>query len=354
MEARRFFLDTASRAFVDGVAANLTPAAPVFFGEDVEAIELYFLKSGKFLDYSANTVKLAVGLTAPAALQTSWSAVSTSVTATITATQNGGSGVDEIQTLTFSKAPIAGSFALQLPSRNVTVSSVSAGLFTCAAAHGLVNGQSVTLTGFSSVTNFANGNTLFVRERTPLTFKVAATTTATTAISAGASSGGTAQVAALTTPQIASSGDATNVQAALTSAIGSVGIVVTGSYADGFVLTFTNDYAGINFANLVVVNNTLQAAPGLAANLSFNTNEVQSLISAGNTSNLRMELEVSNGTLRQTYATGASISSDIISSTSAAPLPTITPATSFNLISPDTAVWNVTIDDSGVLTVAKT
>jgi hypothetical protein len=314
---------------------------------------LYFLKSGKFLDYSANTIKLAVGLTAPAALQTSWSAVSTAVTATITATQNGGSGVDEIQTLSFSKSPIAGSFALQLPSRNVTVSSVSAGLFTCADAHGLVNGQSVTLTGFSSVTNFANGNTLFVRERTPLTFKVAATTTATTAISAGASSGGTAQVAAANTPQIASSGDATNVQAALTSAIGSVGIVVTGSYADGFVLTFTNDYAGINFANLVVVNNTLQAAPGLAANLSFNTNEVQSLISAGNTSNLRMELEVSDGTLRQTYATTASVSDDIIASTSPVPVPVGGTTALLNFTDGSGGTWALSVDANGVVTTTK-
>lgn len=352
MEARRLYLDTALRAFVADASGSSAPAPTTWFQEDVEAIELYFVKNGQFVDYSANTVKLAVGLTAPAALQTSWTAINTAVAATVNTTQSGGSGADEIQRISFAKVPISGSFAIQIPSRNVTVSSVSAGVFT-ATNHGLVDSQSVTLTGFSGATNFANGNTVFVRDRTTNTFKVA-TTAGGTAISAGASGGGTAELAAITTTQIAADATAQTVQGALASAIGTTAILVTGSYRDGYVLTYSGAMGGINYAQLSVVNNTLLAAPGLTANLSFNTTEVGSLVSAGTTSDLRLECEITSGSIRQTYATTCSIADDIITSTSAAPLPTITPASSFNLTAPDTSVWNITIDDDGVLTATKT
>jgi hypothetical protein len=79
MEPRRFYLDTAKRAFVASPDATIPAPSNVFFREDVESIELYFLKPTNnaaqpysYRDYSANTVKLAVGVTAPAALQTTW------------------------------------------------------------------------------------------------------------------------------------------------------------------------------------------------------------------------------------------------------------------------------------------
>jgi hypothetical protein len=352
MEARRFFLDTASRAFVDGPSNRNALATPTFFQEDVEAIELYFLKGSNYLNYSANTVKLAVGLTAPAALQTSWTALSTSVTATITSSQTGGSGLDEIQRVSFSKEPISGSFAIQLPSRNVTVSSVTAGVFTCATPHGLVDTQSVTLTGFSGVTNFSNGTAYLVRDRTSTSFKIAASAGGT-AITASASAGGTAQVPTLTTPQIPFDATASTVQGALTTAVGSAQIIVGGSYADGFVLTYAGQLGGVDFANVTVVNNTLAAPPGLTANLSFNTNEVASLISAGNTSNLRLEVEVAGGGLRQTYGTSANIADDIIASTSPAPVPVGGTTALLNFTDGSGGTWALSVDANGVVTTTK-
>jgi hypothetical protein len=352
MDARQFFLDTASRSFVAGPSAASTAAAPTFFAEDVEAIELYFLRGGQYVDYSSNTIKLAVGLTAPAALQTSWTALSTAVTATITASQGGGSGADEIQRVTFSKPPVAGSFALQLPTRNVTVSSVTAGVFTTAAAHGLVNGQSVTLTGFSGVTNFANGDTVFIRDRAPTTFRASATLGGS-AITAGASAGGTAVVPTLNTPQIAADANASVVQAALAAAVGAAQIIVSGNFSDGFALAYTGQLGGVDFPNVAVINNTLAAAPGLAANLSFNTTEVAALITAGTTSNLRMELEVSDGSLRQTYATSASIADDIITSTSPIPAPVGPTISTLNFDDGSGGTWTVTVDPNGVLTATK-
>jgi hypothetical protein len=352
MEARQFFLDTASRSFVAGPTAPATAAASTFFAEDVEAIELYFLRGGQYVDYSANTIKLAVGLTAPAALQTSWTALSTAVTSAITSTQAGGSGTDEIQRVTFSKVPVAGSFALQLPARNVTVSSVTAGVFTTAAAHGLVNGQSVTLTGFSGVTNFANGNTVFIRDRATTTFRASATFGGA-AIAAAASSGGTAEVPTLTTPQIAADATAPIVQGALAAAVGAAQIIASGNFSDGLALAYTGQLGGVDFADVAVVNNTLAAAPGLAANLSFNTTEVAALITAGTTSGLRLEVEVSDGTLRQTYATTASIADDIITSTSPIPAPVGPTISTLNFDDGSGGTWTVTIDPNGVLTATK-
>jgi hypothetical protein len=77
---------------------------PLFFDEDVEGIELYFLEPTnnadapyRYLDYSANTVKFAVGTTTPAALQLTWSTIASTVTATITSLVTGGSGSNEQQ-----------------------------------------------------------------------------------------------------------------------------------------------------------------------------------------------------------------------------------------------------------------
>jgi len=350
MEARQFFLDTATRTFVAGPGAPASAALPTFFAEDVEAIELYFLKAGQFQDYSANTVKLAVGLTAPAAAVTSFSALPTTVTATITTLQAGGSGNNESQRVSFSPLPATGSFSLQFPSRNITVSSITSS--TClAAAHGLFNGQTVALTGFSGVTNFANGDSFFVRDRTSGSFRVA-TTPVGNAVAIAASSGGTAELGALTTPPIAATATPADVQTAIAAAglalSGQSQVAVTGRRGD-YTLSYQGSLGNIDFAEVAVVNDTLAALPGLGANLSFNTTEVAALISAGTTSGLRFEVEVSDGTLRQTYATPASISSDIITSTSPTPLPA---NTSF-LLQSTSHTWSVSIDDDGILTATK-
>ena len=361
MQPRRFYLNTASRAFVAAPDSSAALAAGLFFAEDVEAIELYFVEptattgqNFRYLNYSANTVKMAVGLTTPAALQTSWTAISTAITASITTLTNGGAGANEVQRLTFSgNAPATGSLSLTMPSRAVTVSSVSAGVFT-AANHGLLNGQSVTLSAFTiSGSTFAN-STYFVVNRTKDTFGISATASGTAIAAAVTSGGGTATLDAITTPAIAEV-NAENLQQAFVDAGIVVDdapqIIVSGSYAGGFDITFANSQANINFGALTA-SSTLAAAPGLSANLSFNTTEVNALVTAGTTTGLRLEVEVASGALRQTYATTCSISDDIISSTSPSPLPANT-ANSFNLSDGAGGVWTVTIDSNGILTASK-
>jgi hypothetical protein len=360
VEARRFFLDTQARSFVDAPSNTLAASLPLFFEEDVESIELYFLKpTGNFsspydyLDYSSNTVKFAVGTTTPAALQASWVALPTTCTASVTTLTNGGGGSNEVQKITFSTPPATGSFSLTLPARAVTVSAVSAGVFT-AVNHGLLDGQSATLSAFTiSGSTFAN-QAYYITQRTPDTFRIANTAGGTAIAAAVTSGGGTATLAAITTGQIASNATAATVQDAFVAAGITVNsapqINASGNFGSGFILTFANTQANINF-DPVVVSSTLAAAPGLSANVNFNTAEVAALIAAGTTS-ARLEIEVAGGGLRQTYQTQVSLAGDIISSASPAPVPV--GSTSFALLAPDNSQWVVSIDNDGTLSATKT
>jgi hypothetical protein len=357
MEARRFYLDTTSRSFVQAPDLSAPAIANTFFREDVENVELYFLKQTgdiqnpfAYVDYSANTVKFAVGTTTPAALQTSWTSLSTAITASITTLTNGGGGANEVQRISFSgRAPASGNFSITLPSRAVTVSSVSAGVFT-AANHGLLNGQSVTLSSFTiSGSTFAN-STYFVVDRTKDTFGIASTAAGTAISAAVTSGGGTATLDAITTPSISTATASAIQQAFIDAGIsvgGSAQIIVTGSFSAGFILSFANTQANINFA-AVAVSSTLAAAPGLSANVSFNTNQIASIISAGQANNCRLEIEASGSEARQTYQQSASVST---ASTSPAPVPV--DATGFNMIAANGDVYQITIDNNGILTATK-
>lgn len=360
MQARKFYLDTQSRTFVSSPTSTLAATDATFFDEDVEAIELYFLEPTgsadqpyRYLDYSANTVKLAIGLTQPAALQTSWSALTTTVTATITSLVAGGSGSNEVQRITLSPQPVSGGWAIQLPSRNVTVSSVSANVFT-AADHGLYSGQSVTLTAFSLTNSaVANGSSYFVIRNSKDTFSLASTASSTTALSASVTSGGgTAEVPAITTGQLAHNALPAEVQAAFVGAglrlttDNAPQITVTGSAGREYVITYGNGSANRDYANVSVVGSTLRAADGLSANLNLATTEIAALVAAGTTT-AKLEVEVAGGGRRQTYQRAATLSTDIVSSTSPTPAPA---NTSFQLQSPNGSTFTVTIDNDGILT----
>lgn len=360
VEPRRFFLDTQARSFVAAPSNTLAASSPLFFEEDVESIELYFLKpTGNFsspydyLDYSSNTVKFAVGTTTPAALQASWSALPTTCTASVTTLTDGGGGSNEVQKITFSTLPATGSFSLTLPARAVTVSAVSAGIFT-AVNHGLLDGQSATLSAFTiSGSTFAN-QAYYITERTPDTFRIANTAGGSAIAAEVTSGGGTATLPAITTGQIASNATATTVQDAFISAGIAVNsapqINASGNFSSGFILTFTNTQANINF-DPVVVGSTLAAAPGLSATVNFATAEVAALIAAGTTS-AQLEVEVAGAGLRQTYQTSVSLAGDIITSSSPAPVPV--GSTSFALLAPDSSQWVVSIDNDGTLSATKT
>jgi hypothetical protein len=362
MEARRFFLDTSARAFVSSPDSTLPSLSGAFFAEDVEEVELYFLRqTGNFsrpfeyVDYASNTVKLAVGITAPAALVTSFSALSTTVAITSSVSITGGAGVNEVQRIQIAPRPATGSFAVQLPARNVTVSSITSSVFS-ANRHGLLNGQSVTLTGFTITSGFANGQQVFIRDRTRDTFKVAGTQGGN-ALTVDAS-GGVAEADAITTASLPANASPATLQNAFVDAglseSGQPQIVITGA-ANDYLLTYAGALAGIDLPTATVVGSTLSGAPGLGALLSFNTNEVAAIVSAGQGGNCRMEIEVFNSgtTARQTYQQGATLADDIITSTSPIPAPTGDTVSSLNFDDGSGGTWTVTVDPDGILTATK-
>lgn len=361
MQARKLYLDTQARAFVASPDSTLPASDPLLFNEDVESIELYFLEpTGDFnapyayADYSGNTVKVAVGVTQPAALQITWSAITTTVTVGITTLVTGGSGSNEVQRITLTPKPALGGWAIQLPARSVAVSSVATNVFT-AADHGLYSGQSVTLTAFSFTSSaVANGSAYFVIRNSKDAFSLASTASSTTALTAAVTSGGgTVDLGAITTGQLPFDATPSDVQAALVASglaiSGQPQIAVTGIRGKEYVLTYGNGSANRNYGDVAVVGNTLAGAPGLSANLSLNTADIAAIIAAGTTS-AKLEVEVSNGTRRQTYQRAATLGDDIIASGSPAPTPG---QAVFYLTSPDASTWAVTIGNDGVLTATK-
>ena len=350
-----------ARQFVVSPDSTLPSFDPLLFEEDNEAIELFALKPTlnpaapyEYIDLSGTTTKLAIGLTAPAALQTSWSGISTAVTATVTTIVTGGTGTPAQQKLTFSGATAAlGGFAIQFPARAISVSSVSGGVFL-APAHGLCDNQVVTLTGFTiSAGSFANA-TYFVTESTDSSFRIAPSVNGAAIVDALATTGGTANIDSITTGQIGYNANATDIQNAIVGAGISVNAIspisVTGTPRREFIFVYGGRMSNRDYAPLVVTGSTLAGATGLAANLNLNTVEIASLISAGSL-NVNLEIEITEGTVRQTFRRTATLSDNIITSSSPTPVPSV--VTSFDIQSPDSSVWRVTMTDDGNLEWSK-
>ena len=361
LEPRKFFIDVQARQFVVSPDSTLPSFDPLWFEEDVEAIELYALRPTlnpaapyEYLNLSGATVKFAVGITAPAALQTTWTAISTAVTASVTSLVNGSTGTPEQQKVTFSGAiPAQGGFAIQFPSRSISVSSVSAGVFV-APAHGLCDNQVVTLTGFTiSAGSFANAM-YFVVESTDSTFRIAPSLGGAAIVAALATTGGTADIDSITTGQVAYNATPADVQAAIVNAGISVNntspISVTGVARREFVFVYGGRMSNRNYDPLVIVGSTLAGATGLAANVNFNTVEIAALVTAG-TTNVQIEVEISEGAVRQTFRRPASLSGDIITSTVPVPVPANV-FTSLQIQSADSTIFTLTVTNDGELMIA--
>lgn len=286
----------------------------------------------------------------PAVLASSWSALPVTATATVTTLVTGGAGTSEQQRFSFDREPDEGTYSIKFPSRSATVSAVSAGVFT-AANHGFYNGQIVALSAFTiSASSFANAS-YYIVNRTNDTFGIAATADGA-AITANATTGGTATIADITTPPIAANASALEVSQAIAAAgfvaDGAPQIVVSGIPRQFFLLEFANGSTGIDFPQIQIVASSLAPAKGLAGTVDFNTIGVRDLISAGENSNLTMEIEATaTGTSTQTYIQTASIAPDIIT---AATQPT-PPLTTFNagFMRVETGVTGLTGGGSGNL-----
>ena len=332
----------------------------MWFEEDVESVEIYALRPVnnslnpyEFVDLSAATVKFAVGSTTPAALQTAWTAIATAVTVTNTEVQDGGTfggTIDEIQKLTWGGAvPSQGTYTLSFPYRDITANTTSASSIFAASYHGLYDGRQVTYGSQDFVVINSGANS----------FSLAAigSTTAITAASTGTS---TISVPTITTPPIAYNASTAQVQQAVVDAgfvLNAIPqVVVSGENGKELTLQFTGrsgrrSYSPTLVSSLPNSGNTLAGAPGVTANVSYNTQEIAALIAAG-TTDVTMEIEISEGAVRQTFRQAATLSPDLITTTSPSPLPAIT-ASTFGLQSANGTVWTFTVTNSGELTIAN-
>jgi hypothetical protein len=78
---------------------------------------------------------------------------------------------------------------------------------------------------------------------------------------------------------------------------------------------------------------------------------VAALVAAG-TTGVKMEIEVSGGGRRQTYQKPVTLSADVISSASPAPVPV--GSSSFALLDSSSNQWIISIDPDGILSATKT
>lgn len=355
LQPRRLFIDVESRQFVSTPTSTLSASDPVWIDEDVEKIEIYALRPTSeptrpysFVDLSGATVKFAVGTTTPAALQTSWTALSTAVTVTNTEVQEGGTfggSLDEEQKLTWSGAtPAEGTFALAFVYRDVSYNTTSGSSVYTAANHGLYDGRIVTI-GSQDYTVINSGQS---------SFSIAAIG-GTAAITAGSTGSGTLTVPTITTPALAYNATVAQIQQAVVDAgfvlNGIPQVLVSGENGKELSFKFTSRSGRRSYSPILVVNSSLKGAPGLTANVSYNTSEIAALVAAG-TTNVTLEVEISEGAVRQTFRRAATLSPDLISSTSPSPLPANTQS-SFDLSSQDGSVWTISVTNTGEIQLSK-
>lgn len=351
LQPRRIFIDVQNRTFISSPNSNLPSIAPVWIEEDVESVELYALRTVnngyQFVDLSSSTVKFAVGSTSPAAFQTAWTAMPTEVIITNTEVQEGGTfggTVDEEQKLTWSGATaVQGTYTLSFPYRDITYSISSGSAFFTCQNHGLYDGRIVTLNSvdYSVINSGQNSFSL-------------ATIGSTVAITAGSTTTGTISIPTITTPPIAYNASTAQVQQAVVDAGFAINgipqVQVSGENGKELSIRFTGRSGRRSYSPIIVSNSSLKGAPGVTANVSYNTTEIAALIDAG-TTNVTMEIEISEGAVRQTFRQDATLSAHLINSTSPNPIPTIT-ATSFGLQSANGTVFTISVTNSGELVVA--
>ena len=265
----------------------------------------------------------------PAVFQSTWTNLSTTVTATIATTVTGSGLQNEIQRLTFSQEPFEGTFRLSFPIVALTSNStVTAGVFFTSVTHGLALNQPITITGFdTTVTGFTRGSTLFINSIPSVTsFLVATTaggTTITTASATAATTAGSIATFLRQTDPLPASAVAADIATALQAldSIGAGGVSVAGidgEYAD---ITFGG---GKGFCDqpTITIAHGLTAKPGKTADVNFATFALRDLVGSDNAVDLDIEIELTDSGTRQTVIlSGCSVSEELIDANAFSPVP---------------------------------
>jgi hypothetical protein len=366
--ARRLFIDTESGRFVDGVNSNIPAALDNLFENDSADYELYFLRrdpTGAFLyeaqDFSAKSVKLHIAPAPPSTatafvVQNTWANLPSTVSATVTRSVTGGAISNEQQNLVFAPEAQGGTFSLTIPARAITVSAVTAGLFTASESHGLAALEPFTITGLTAPTGgLSNGQTLFAAVLVnPTQFRAAITATTVAVNTFAASSGGEASTITASTRLLAGRSTGAEVQAALEAlpSVGTGNVIVLGVPGQEYRIGYQGAKGQVQIP-VATVAALLTPLYGKAAKLNFGTTELANAISAAASLDATLEVEVTeNGSVDTVMQVPVTLRNDIIDGASPLPASTTT-ATFFTLLSPDNSVFAVSVDDDGILTTEK-
>jgi hypothetical protein len=267
----------------------------------------------------------------PAVYQDSWTDLGTTVTATIATTVTGDASNNEVQRLSFSREPFAGTYRFESASITVSdfsdsIEAVTSGVFSTNATtenHGLALNQPLKISFSGTVTGLTNDQTYFVRTiPLPYQFTIAATAGGSV-ITASAITEFIFQTIARQTAPISATASAADVQAALQAldSIGAGGVIVTGIQGEYFDITFSGAKGYADQPTLAIQNGTT-AKPGKTADVNFATFALRDLLGNSAAVDLDLELELTESGTRQTVILQAcSVAEELIDADSFSPAP---------------------------------
>jgi hypothetical protein len=245
----------------------------------------------------------------PAVYQDSWTNLGTTVTATIATTVTGDASNNEVQRLSFSREPFAGSYRLSTPTQGIfsgvagDIFSVVSGIFTSTDFIGLTLNQPVVFTLIDqAVTGYEIGPIYYVKTITPpLQFGLSITPGGALITSTSTGNEFQFEVPARQTAPISATASAADVQAALQAldTIQAGGVIVTGIQGEYFDITFSGPRSYQDVGQLTIQNGTT-AKPGKTADVNFATFALRDLLGNNPAVDLDLELELTESGTRQT------------------------------------------------------
>jgi hypothetical protein len=242
---------------------------------------------------------------APAVYEPTWTDLGTAMTVSVATTLTGSTLNNEIQRVSFSRAPYLGNYRLTVPTYNVDIAStVTDGVFITTSNHGLTLSQPVVLTGFTALTGYTAGLQYFVRSIPQTTEFLLGLTAGAVAITTGTGTVTTGSVATTVLRQTDPL-DASTTAAQLQTALQALDSIGTGNAT---VVGVQNSYYDINFGGdkgftdlpTLQVQSGLSAAPGKTAAVDFNTFGVRDLLLNATSVTTEIEIELTTGGERST------------------------------------------------------
>ena len=242
---------------------------------------------------------------APAVYQPTWTDLGTALTVSVATTITGSTVNNEVQRISFSRAPYLGNYRVTVPTYNVDIAStVTAGVFITSANHGLSLSQAVVLTGFTALTGYTAGTQYFVRSIPQTTQFLLGVTAGATAITTGTGTVTTGSVATTIlrqTDPLDATTTASALQIALQSldSIGANNLTVSGIQGSYFDVTFGGD-KGFSDLPTLQVQSGLSATPGKTAAVNFSTFGVRDYLLNATSATADIEIELTESGERNT------------------------------------------------------